>query len=122
MHAEAQDHRLQTHANASDDACSLPAWLYHDREFFEAEVRSVFRPSWQVVCHLSDIPNAGDYHTLEFLGEALFVVRGDDGEVRAFHNVCRHRASRLVEPGRGHCGRRISCPYHHWTMASCTPA
>lgn len=116
MHADAAEPRASA-AHDADDARSLPAWLYHDREFFEAEIRAVFRPSWQVVCHLSDIPNAGDFHTLEFLGESLFVVRGDDGAVRAFHNVCRHRASRLVEPGRGHCGRRISCPYHHWTYA-----
>lgn len=101
----------------SDDDRSLPAWIYRDPDFFAAEQRAVFRPSWQIVCHLSDIPNAGDYHTLEFLGESLFVVRGEHGAVQAFHNVCRHRASRLVEPGRGHCGARIACPYHRWTYA-----
>jgi len=104
-------------SHISDDAASLPAWTYRDPDFFAAEQRTVFRPSWQIVCHLSDIPNAGDYHTLEFLGESMLVVRGDDFEVRAFHNVCRHRASRLAEPGRGHCGARLTCPYHHWTYA-----
>ncbi len=104
-------------ASTADDALSLPAWTYRDADFFAEEVRTVFRPSWQVVCHVSDIPAAGDYHTLEFLDESLLVVRGDDGVVRGFHNVCRHRASRLVEPGKGHCGRRLTCPYHHWTYA-----
>ena len=55
------------------------------------------RPSWQVVCHVSDIANAGDWQTLEFLGESILVIRGDDMNVRAFTNVCRHRGSRLVE-------------------------
>ena len=99
------------------DAESLPAWIYRDADFFAAEARAVFRPSWQIVCHLADIPKPGDYHTLEFLGESLLAVRGEDGQVRAFHNVCRHRASRLVEPGRGHCGARLACPYHRWTYA-----
>jgi phenylpropionate dioxygenase-like ring-hydroxylating dioxygenase large terminal subunit len=95
------------------DDYSLPAWIYRDPEFFALERERVFRPSWQVVCHLSDIPNAGDFHTLEFLGESLLVVRGADGAVRGFHNVCRHRASRLLDVPRGSC-RRIVCPYHAW--------
>jgi phenylpropionate dioxygenase-like ring-hydroxylating dioxygenase large terminal subunit len=100
-----------------DEASSLPAWIYRDAEFFEAERRAVFRPSWQLVCHLSDIPRPGDYHTLELLGESLLVVRGADGKVRGFHNVCRHRAARLLDGASGNCGTRISCPYHCWTYA-----
>jgi carnitine monooxygenase subunit len=99
------------------DNCSLPAWIYHDSEFFEREKSAVFRNSWQVVCHLSDVPRPGDFHSLEFLGESIVVLRGDDGEVRAFHNVCRHRAARLLDGSKGHCGRRITCPYHAWTYA-----
>lgn len=106
-----------TPSSMTEDGLSLPAWIYRDPDFFAAEQRAVFRPSWQIVCHLSDVPNPGDYHTLDFLGESLFVVRGEDDAVRAFHNVCRHRASRLVDGGKGHCGSRIACPYHHWTYA-----
>lgn len=102
---------------ADEDALSLPAWIYRDAEFFEAERRAVFRSSWQLVCHLNDIPKAGDYHALEFFGESLVVVRGEDGKVRGFHNVCRHRASRLLDGASGNCGARISCPYHRWTYA-----
>jgi carnitine monooxygenase subunit len=94
---------------------SLPGWIYHDREFFELEKEAIFRSSWQLVCHLSDVPRAGDYHSFDFLGESVIVVRGEDGEVRGFHNVCRHRASRLLEGPKGHCGRRITCGYHAWT-------
>ena len=91
----------------------LPAWIYRDPEFLALERERVFRPAWQPVCHVSDIPNAGDFHTFEFLGELLFVVRGGDGAVRGFHNVCRHRGARLLDGASGSC-RRIVCPYHAW--------
>lgn len=104
-------------AETGEDGFGLPAWIYRDPEFFEVERRAIFRTSWQVVCHLSDIPNPGDYHRLDFLGEPVVVVRGEDGEVRSFYNVCRHRASRLLDAPKGNCGRRITCPYHAWTYA-----
>ncbi len=99
----------------AEEDYSLPAWIYRDPEFFEREQTAIFRKSWQVVCHLSDIPRAGDFHSLDFLGESIVVLRGEDAEVRAFHNVCRHRAARLLDGSKGHCGRRITCPYHAWT-------
>jgi carnitine monooxygenase subunit len=102
---------------ADSPSLSLPGWIYHDREFFELEQEAIFRNSWQVVCHLSDVPRAGDYHSFDFLGESVIVVRGDDGEVRGFHNVCRHRASRLLSGPKGNCGKRITCGYHAWTYA-----
>jgi phenylpropionate dioxygenase-like ring-hydroxylating dioxygenase large terminal subunit len=97
------------------DRLSLPAWIYRDAEFLEAERERVFRPSWQVVCHLSDLPAAGSYHTLDFMGETIVVVRGGDMRPRAFFNVCRHRAARLLDGAAGSCGSRIVCPYHAWT-------
>jgi len=93
---------------------SLPGWLYTDQEFFDVEMERVMRPSWQIVCHVSDIAQAGDYRTLDYLGESVIVVRGDDGAVRAFSNVCRHRAMRLVEGPAG-CAKKLVCPYHAWT-------
>jgi carnitine monooxygenase subunit len=103
--------------DSSDDAVGLPAWIYSDPDFFELEKRTIFRTSWQLVCHVNDVPKPGDYHSFDFLGEAVIVVRGDDGQVRSFHNVCRHRASRLLDGPKGSCGRRITCPYHAWTYA-----
>lgn len=100
-----------------DDHLSLPAWIYQEREFFAAEQERIFRPSWQVACHVSNIPNTGDYHTLDFLGETIFVVRGGDARIRAFTNVCRHRAARLLDGNSGNCGSRITCPYHAWTYS-----
>ena len=102
-------------AAMNDEAVSLPAWIYRDPEFFELETELIFRPSWQIVCHSNDVPRAGDYHSLEFLGQSIIVLRGEDGAVRAFHNACRHRAARLLDESKGHCGRRITCPYHAWT-------
>jgi carnitine monooxygenase subunit len=98
-----------------DEFVSLPAWLYRDEDFFAHEAERVFRPSWQLVCHINDIPNAGDFHTFDFLGESIFVLRGEDRQVRAFHNVCRHRAARLVDGPKGECRFRITCPYHAWS-------
>ncbi|WP_404481097.1 aromatic ring-hydroxylating dioxygenase subunit alpha [Novosphingobium sp. BL-52-GroH] len=93
---------------------SLPAWTYSDPDFFEAERERVFAPSWQVVCHESDLPAPGDWHTLDYIGESVIAVRGADGALRAFTNVCRHRGSRLVDGASG-CAKRLVCPYHAWT-------
>lgn len=104
-------------AETDDPSVGLPAWTYHDPEFFELEKRSIFRTSWQLVCHGSDVPRAGDYHCFDLLGESIVSVRGRDGVIRSFHNVCRHRASRLVDGPQGNCGGRITCPYHAWTYS-----
>lgn len=93
---------------------SLPAWTYRDAEFFELEKERVFAPSWQVVCHVSDIPDVGDWHSLDYIGESVIVVRGRDGQLRAFTNVCRHRGSRIVDGSSG-CAKKLICPYHAWT-------
>lgn len=96
------------------DRHSLPSWLYQNSEFLELEKEHIFADSWQIVCHVCDIPNAGDYQTLDLLGERLFAIRQADGSVRAFHNVCRHRAARLLDGSSGNCPGRIVCPYHAW--------
>jgi len=100
---------------ADTDGVSLPGWAYRDAEFLEAEKECVFAAAWQIICHLNDIPSPGDYHTLDFLGEPLVAVRGLDGAVRAFFNVCRHRAARILDGAAGRCAGRIVCPYHAWT-------
>jgi phenylpropionate dioxygenase-like ring-hydroxylating dioxygenase large terminal subunit len=98
------------------DGMSLPGWLYHDPEFFAAEQRAFLRAAPQVVCHESEIALAGEWRSLEYLGESVIVIRGDDGSLRAFSNVCRHRGSRLVD-GAGGCAKVLTCPYHAWSYA-----
>ncbi len=93
---------------------SLPGWLYHDAEFFAAEERAFLRAAPQIVCHESEIALAGEWRSIDFLGESVIVMRGDDGECRAFHNVCRHRGSRLVD-GEAGCAKVLTCPYHAWS-------
>jgi len=98
------------------DGMSLPGWLYHDGEFLEAEKRAFLRAAPQVVCHEGEIAQPGEWRSLDYLGESIIVIRGDDANVRAFANVCRHRGSRLVD-GSGGCAKMLTCPYHAWTYA-----
>lgn len=98
------------------DSMSLPGWLYFDPEFLEAEKRAFLRAAPQVVCHESEISQPGEWRSLDYLGESVIVIRGDDGDIRAFTNVCRHRGSRLVD-GESGCAKVLTCPYHAWSYA-----
>lgn len=95
---------------------SLPAWTYTDADFMALEKARLFMPTWHLVCHVSDIPRSGDYRTFAMMGERAVVLRGRDGAIRAFHNVCAHRAARLVDGEGGNCGGRVTCPYHAWSF------
>jgi choline monooxygenase len=94
-------------------AWTLPSYLYTDPATFAAEKEKIFARSWQVVGHRDQVRNAGDYFTTELVGEPLLIVRGADGKLRGFYNVCRHRAG---PPAEG-CGSRklFRCGYHGWT-------
>jgi phenylpropionate dioxygenase-like ring-hydroxylating dioxygenase large terminal subunit len=109
---------LRTIESASDalENLSLPGWLYFDPEFFEAEKKAFLRAAPQVVCHESEIAKPGEWRSIDYLGESVIVIRGDDGRARAFSNVCRHRGSRLVD-GTGGCAKVLTCPYHAWSYA-----
>jgi carnitine monooxygenase subunit len=106
-------HHINTNKDPLD-GWSLPAWTYSDPEFATLENDRIIRPGWQVVCHMSDLPNAGDWHSLDYIGESVIAVRGVDQQLRAFTNVCRHRGSRLVDGSSG-CAKKLVCPYHAWT-------
>lgn len=93
----------------------LPAWTYTDQDFFALEREKIFRSGWQIVCHESDVAENGAYATLDFMGALAFIVRGQDGVLRAYKNICRHRAARLLDETFGQCSSRIVCPYHAWT-------
>jgi len=96
------------------DRSGLPAWTYHSPEIFELERDLVFLNHWQVAGHVSDLPKPGDWLAFDMLGERAVVMRGPDGEVRAFHNLCRHRGARVVDGPQGHCSGAIVCPFHGW--------
>lgn len=96
------------------DRGGLPAWTYHSPALFELERDRLFLTHWQVVGHVGDIPATGDWLAFDLLGERAVVMRGADGVVRAFHNLCRHRGARVVDGAKGHCKGAIVCPFHGW--------
>jgi choline monooxygenase len=93
---------------------ALPPEVYVDPEIVAREQRAIFARTWQLVGHSVDLREPGRFATVQAGAESALVIRGEDGELRAFRNVCRHRASRLRE-GRGECGKALRCPYHGWT-------
>ncbi len=92
---------------------ALEARYYTDPEMFSVEKHRLLSRTWQFAGHESQVKNAGDYFTFEIAGESLFCIRGNDGALRAFFNVCQHRAHQLVN-GSG-TTRVLVCPYHAWT-------
>ncbi|MEJ5913534.1 aromatic ring-hydroxylating oxygenase subunit alpha [Pseudokineococcus sp. 1T1Z-3] len=92
---------------------SLESTFYTDDELHDLDVDAVFTRQWIFVAAAAEIPEAGDYLTVDVGAYSVIVVRDDDEQVVAYHNVCRHRGSRLLED-RGFVGN-IVCPYHRWT-------
>jgi phenylpropionate dioxygenase-like ring-hydroxylating dioxygenase large terminal subunit len=93
---------------------ALPPWVYRHPEMTRLEFERILKPSWQIACHVSSVPRRGDYLTLELGPESVLVLRNRDDRIVAFHNVCRHRGTRLLD-GQGHCAGNIVCPYHGWS-------
>ena len=106
--------QVSIHADIAS-AWSLPARFYTDLEVFAIEQARIFGRSWQVVGHHDQLSKPGDFFTTELQREPLLLVRGAQGELRGFYNVCRHRAG---PPAEG-CGNRklFRCGYHGWTYA-----
>ena len=91
---------------------TIPSRYYTDPEYYRIEKGKIFYCTWQFVCHETDIAEPGAYRTVQIADESIVVLRDHDGHIRAFYNVCRHRAHRIVE-GSGNCSRLV-CPYHAW--------
>src|SRR4026208_2330028 len=110
--------RIPTHiANRSNDAVGAwwrePVDTYRSASRFEAELQHVLRRSYAAFCPSAALPEVGSFVAREAAGTPIVVVRGQDGVVRAFHNVCRHRGMRLVNESG--CLNAFVCPYHGWT-------
>ena len=90
----------------------LPARFYLDGSILALEKERIFKRAWLLGGHISEVAEPGCYVVGDILGEQVILIRGDDGEIRGFHNVCRHRGHELLK-GSG-CTRRITCPYHAW--------
>ena len=92
---------------------SLPANWYHDAEIFARERELIFARHWTVIARAAQISAPGDFVTGEVAGRPVFVIRDREGGLKAFHNVCRHRAGPVVRGAGGHCNQ-LRCPYHGW--------
>ena len=97
------------------DRRGLPSWTYRSQGLFNIELEKIFRTHWQLVCHQSDISDAGSYTTFDVGNDRALIIRGHDDEIRAFHNLCRHRGSRVVGTPNGRCKHAITCPFHGWS-------
>ena len=96
------------------DRSGLPGWAYFSQELFGLECDTLFKTHWQFVCHVNEAADIGAYVTFDVAGDRALVIRGHDGILRAFHNLCRHRGSRIVPEARGVCNKAMVCPYHGW--------
>lgn len=123
-------YRIRSGAGGRADACEVdaaelaaqplaraetpPAGWYVEPRFHAFEREAVFARSWQAVGHAGQVAAPGAYFTAEVAGEPVLVVRGEDGALRGFYNVCRHRAGPLATERQG-CARLLRCRYHGWT-------
>lgn len=111
----AMDARVRDVSVPADwDRRGLPGWCYHSDALLELEKEELFKTHWQIACHISDLPDVGSFVCFDVCAERALIVRGADGEVRAFHNICRHRGSRLVAKETGTCPNALICPFHGW--------
>lgn len=96
-------------------ASSLPAHWYTSADVVALERERIFTREWLCVGREEKLPRPGDFFLAEIAGESVIVVRGVDGRIRAFFNVCRHRSTRMCLQAAGHFSGSIQCPYHAWT-------
>lgn len=95
------------------EAKTMPARWYTDSAFLELEKEKIFWKTWQPVGRVEDVQRIGDFFTCELVGEPLVITRNLDGDLRAFFNVCQHRAA-IVAQGKGN-RKSMQCKYHGWT-------
>jgi Rieske 2Fe-2S family protein len=92
----------------------LPRQFYHDELLYQAEMEAIWRQDWLFAGHSCQIPKPGDYFLYNVEGDSVIIIRADDGQVNALHNVCRHRGMVICQQQEGSI-RRFVCPYHQWT-------
>ena len=95
------------------EASPLPARIYVDPDVFAAEREHIFRGEWLPAGVAAQIPDPGDYFSVDIAEQPIVVLRNDAGTIRTFYRVCRHRSALIVE-GKGNA-RTFQCPYHCWT-------
>src|SRR5260370_21452548 len=100
-----------------DHAWTIPSPWYFDPGIYELEQQSVFAKTWQRVGRADQVRDKGSFFTADLADEPIVVARGDDGQLRAFYNVCRHHAAAVVTEAQG-CAKQFRSPYHGWTYGN----
>ena len=100
-----------------DHAWTIPSPWYFDPRVARLEQQSVFAAAWQVAGRADQVREIGQFFTADLAGEPIVVARGEDGQLRAFYNVCRHHAAAVVTEAQG-CAKQFRCPYHGWTYGT----
>ena len=94
----------------------LPVAAYTSQAWFDWEMKALWGRNWQFAGMVDDLANPGDYMAVQVGVYPLFIVRGPDHRLRAFHNICRHRGTQLLR-AKGKSEKNIVCPYHNWTYS-----
>lgn len=97
-----------------DPAFSLPQPFYNDERLFQIDMQEIFQKEWLIAGMTCEIPKKGNFIGLQIGDNPIIVVRGANDQIHAFHNVCRHRGSRLCVSDKGKVAKLV-CPYHQWT-------
>lgn len=111
---------MARNANQWESAPNLPddhfvsAETYTDETILNEERERIFHKCWKFACHESELPNSGDYRTLDHAGVPIVIIRGEEGQVRAFINSCSHRGSLIATELRGNA-KRLTCFFHLWS-------
>jgi Rieske 2Fe-2S family protein len=108
--------RIESLAARCQPGWSLPREFYSDEQLYQADLDAIWRRGWLFAGHTCEIPEPGDFFTLEVDSDSILITRADDRSVHALHNVCRHRGSIVCTENSGHASRLV-CPYHQWTYA-----
>jgi len=100
-----------------DKAWTIPSPWYFDSGVARLEHEAIFAANWLAVGRADQVARNGNFFTANLAGEPIVIVRGDDGVLRAFYNVCRHHAAAVVTEAQG-CAKNFRCPYHGWTYGN----
>lgn len=98
------------------EAFTIPARYYRDSDIYEMEKEAIFAKSWFLAGHVSRLPETGSYLRVDVHDQGILLVRGRDGRVRGFYNVCQHRGHELVTDDAGKLSNLMVCPYHAWAF------
>lgn len=93
----------------------IPGGRYTDPDFLELEQKFLWKKSWLYACHSNELPHKGSYILWNKTGSPILIVRGEDDQVRAFYNTCRHRGGPLVTASSGKVSGGLTCIYHSWS-------